>query len=401
MKLVTLTGLLALPALGHAASFSDVVCTPVQPDVIMIDGLFDDWHGVQGTSFAGADRKDAAITLRCNTDDALVYLAVDVSDEWLVRRGGGDKKGPEDEIQLELGGLRLTVAPADPDRRIGRKLAGKARGLVVADTRTRTGWAIELAVPRAAIGLGLATPSVRLSARFQDVDMKAATSVDEVVATPPGATLTLAEGDALFKQFLDEQRMKPADVWFDQRADVDGDKGDERIVAAGRTIAVLSDRYAFMQLGVPRKDILEVRLEKLHWNRPGRRSLVVRYVERGAGKDAGSREVLAVWHVSSDGQFTRVLAVEIGKESAQGKLTSTWAVVPTRYAPPTGKKAARKPGCCALRVSLGTVTGFTADTWRERPAEDMVPILLPWAQPQVKAREWVLDGDVANENTVP
>jgi hypothetical protein len=369
-----------LACLASRARAEDIVCGLAQDEVIQVDGLADDWDGVKPTLFAGPDRKDAAVSVRCNYDSQNVYLYVDVTDDWVVRRGPRDKKGAEDRISLEIGRARLQITPADPDRHLGRKLVGKARGLVLVDTRREHGFAVELGLPRASAGLA-GSPQTAFAVSFTDCDMKATAAADGTIGSPPNSTLSVAEGDALYRQFLADQHYTARDVWFDQRADLDGAPGDERVVAAGRTIGVLSDRYSFVQLPVAKKDIVKLSLETLDWGKK-RRSIVVQYIERSA---EGSREVLTVWHVARDGAFAKVFAIEVAKASSAGRMVSTWSVVPG--------KAHKRAGCCLLRVQAATAKGFTEATWHESPATDMVPILLPWGE--ARQREWIIVDDNA------
>src|SRR5262249_40995355 len=159
----------------------------------------------------------------------------------------------------------------------------------------------------------------------------------------------------------EQLHLRRGDITFDAAGQIDGAPGLERVVAAGKYIGILGEGFAYIELPVSSpKDVLSVELADLEGD--GRQSLVVRTVERGNG---GSREVLAVSHVK-DGQIGRLFAHEIGKQLGAARLANVWQLVPRR-----------KGKGLDLVIKPGPVAGFTAETWREMPAGDMVPILLP------------------------
>jgi hypothetical protein len=109
----------------------------------------------------------------------------------------------------------------------------------------------------------------------------------------------------------------------------------------------------------------------------GKSSLVVRTVERGNG---GAREVLSIWNLHG-GAFQRTFAHEIAKQVGRARLTNSWELVPRGK----GKRGQD------LVVRPGDAGGFTEATWRETPASDMAPILLPWGDK--KQEIWRFDAD--------
>jgi hypothetical protein len=104
--------------------------------------------------------------------------------------------------------------------------------------------------------------------------------------------------------------------------------------------------------------------------------VVVRYREHGGG---GSREVLAVWALR-DGALARIFAHEIGKQVGAARMTNRVEIVPRK-----GKARGHD-----IVIQPGEVVGFTAETWNETPASDMVPILLPWGEK--KEEVWRFEG---------
>src|SRR5678815_4808082 len=66
------------------ARAADVPCGAVEPDVIHVDGILNDWGDVAGIDIGGRDA-DFSFTVKCNYDAKTLYLAVDVRDDYLVR----------------------------------------------------------------------------------------------------------------------------------------------------------------------------------------------------------------------------------------------------------------------------------------------------------------------------
>jgi hypothetical protein len=374
------------PGVARAA---EVVCVLVEKDVVNVDGLLDEWTWTKGTRFAGANARDAAMTVRCAYDDDGLYLSVDVVDDQLVRRKKGDK-GAEDQVVVSFGGKAvLDLAPGDPDGGVAARLK-VPKGVAAADSLQPKGWSVEVALPRARVpGWGKSVTALAAGVEWRDADMFSEKQAQEVVGTPPGSTLVLEEGASLYKQYLDDMHIKPKDIWMDQMANMDGEPGDERVIGAGRTIGILSDRYSYMTLPVPKKDVLSVKLVDLAGE--GQVAIVAHYVERGNG---GSREVVAVWMLQPDGSFARPFAHEVAKESPAGRMTNVWSMEPRTPPKGKGKKGAKKAPAGGkgldIVITVGEVRGFTAETWNESPATDMAPILLPWAEP--KRERWRFQG---------
>jgi hypothetical protein len=384
--LILLTNLVGL-GLAARASAAEIVCGLAEKDLIVVDGMLDDWRGVEPARFGASSWSDAGVLVRCNYDADAVYLAFDVSDNQLVRRRGSDK-GAEDELVLAFGGTRLELFPADGENRVAmraRWAGGKpTKGLSIADSLQPKGWSFELAIPKSRLpGFAKGVTQVPFELEFHDADLFSERAEQDVVTSGGGGALVLEEGAQLYKQMLEDLHIKPKDIWKDQMANMDGAPGMERVVVAGRTIAILGESYFYMQLPVPRKDILALRLVDLAGE--GKTSIVVHYVERGNG---GSREVLAVWNVMSDGSFSRPFSAEVAKESPAGRMSCRWTIEPKQTK--KGRKVIKGKGQDIV-VRVGDVRGFEQNSWNELPAEDMAPILLPWGE--VKERRWHFRGD--------
>ncbi|MBK9033988.1 MAG: hypothetical protein IPL61_22425 [Myxococcales bacterium] len=267
------------PALAVAEP--TVPCERAADDVVEIDGMIDDWHGVKPTRAGGTD-KDASFDLRCLVTATTAWISVDVRDERVTRGSKAD-----DHLDLTLGAgkpLRLTLYPGVDKLAPRRTLAGKAlpKWLLAEDTLQPAGWSVELAVPLAKIpGYGPSAPTLALPATLSDGDIPRGTATEHTM-TWTGA-LALGGKIDLLTTFLAAARLTPAAVTLDVQVDVDPTvPGKERIVAAGDRIALLTDQFSFVQLPVARAlDVLEGRAA-----RPARRR---HPGDRGAGTPARRR----------------------------------------------------------------------------------------------------------------
>lgn len=371
---------LCIAGFRGVADAADIECGLSQVGVVTVDGLLDDWSGVQGMNLSGGSPGDAAATLRCNYDEQALYLAVSVTDERLIRT---KKAGSaEDHLSINFGGARLEIWPADTDKNIKASVrwstGESAKHVTVVDSLQKDGWSVELAIPRDRLpGGGKNAVLIRFELEMHDADLAVDKKAQAVLTTGAGGVLAFEEAASMFRAFLEQNKLKRSELRLDTFANMDGEPGLERVVAGGKVIAVIGSEYSYIELPVQSpKDILEVRVVDLAGQ--GKASVIGRYVERGGN---GSREVLAVWNLRNDNSFARTFAHEMAKQLGKNRLTNTWALV----AP--GKGKARKPKSKGsaqagyqLVIKVGEVVGFTEESWQEMPASDMIPILVPWGE---------------------
>jgi hypothetical protein len=370
-----------------AALARDIPCGGVEPDVIQIDGLLNDWKDVQGLLtqdpahiMAGNASKgwdgpeDLSFTTRCNYDDKRLYLAVDVHDERLVRTRKAQPA--EDHVIFTFGGRKLVVWPADLHEEIPRivKWEGKPlvpkSGIEVAESLQPKGWSLEVAIPlRLVPGWSPGVAQVRGTVAVADCDSKAPLRMDVMMSTGEGRSgaagaFVFAEGHDLLEAFLDTIHARRSDVQFDKLAQMGGDPGLERVVRVGKIVGVIGKEYLYFEIPVadPR-DVRDFRVLDLGGD--GRHSVVIKYIERGSG---GSREVLGVWKIVGP-NFRRTFAMEVAKQQGPNQIVNRYQWVARGRAHD-------------LVVEAGSAHGFGADNYREAPAQDMVPILLPWEGPR-------------------
>ena len=344
------------PGLSFGA---ELACGPAEKGTITVDGLTDDWSEVEGLDGGGQDA-NASFTIKCNVvESRTLALLIDVRDNYFVRTAKA--AAGEDHLELSLGGRRLTVFPGDAARIKDKVSWGNRPAPTVqsASALQPHGWAVELLLPLKEVpGWKPGSPSIALSARFADCDSKAALKTERSAALD--GKIVFAESDASLDAFLKDRGLSRASVFFDKPMAL-GKKSGARAVLAGRYLAVVTDGFLFLELPFrDRRDLKDVRLVDLAGD--GRDGLVMRYSEHGG---AGTREVLAVYRPVGDEQLQRVFACELAKSAGASRVEDKLSFV-------------RRGKATDLVVEAGAAVGFTQASYRESPAEDMIPILLPW-----------------------
>lgn len=376
--------LLVLALTPAAAAGPAVRCEPAEDDVIDVDGMLDDWHGVKPAR-TGTDR-EASYDLRCLVTGDRLWLSVEVRDDRVTRGSAAD-----DRLELTIGAgkpLKLTLLPGVDRFAPKRTLAGKPvpRWLAVEDSLTPTGWAAELAIPLARLpGFGPGAPALPLTASLADGDIPKGKVHERTVAWT-GELAFAAKADAL-AGFLTAARLTKADVTLDAVADVDATlPGKERVVAAADRVALLTDQFAFVALPVARPtDVLKVELIDLRGD--GSRVIAAQVRQRGGG---GARELLMLW-TARGGQLEPIGAIEIGKDSGGNRLASAWQVV-------AGKAWSKRTGGAkrVIEVRAKPAVGWDEDSYREATASDAEPIHVPWDDDRVGGVFWLgADGGLA------
>jgi hypothetical protein len=355
LALLTLMAATALPAPARAA---DLPCGPAEKGTINLDGLTDDWAEVEGLDAGGKD-PNLSFTLKCNVEERSLMLLVDVRDSYFVRTKAA--KPGEDHLELTLAGHRLTIFPGDARAipTVARWGTKPAKNVKAVSALQQNGWAVELAIPMAAIpGYKVGMPlAYKLTAA--DCDSKATLKTERTVDST--GNIVFAEGDAALEGFLKDRNLKRSDIWFDKGISLGGKSGG-RVVIAGHLLAFITDGYVFIELPAKqRADVKETRLADLAGD--GRQAILMRYVERGAG---GSREVLAAWRIVGDSEIRRVFAAEVGKQTAAGRVDDKVSFV-------------KRGRATDVVIDASAAGGISAATWKDSPADDMIPLMLPWA----------------------
>lgn len=350
--------MLLVVALASTTARADSIrCDNLSTADLSVDGLLDDWKQNQVLARMGAPA-DGAIALKCSWDGTAFALALDLADDRVVRVRG---KGHEDRVDISLsvaGGKPIAIV-VYPGNAIAKDKILKPPRTEAADSLQPKGFSIEAKVPAARIpGFSGSTPAFQLRVAFHDADQATGGDDTDLVMSQ---TIELGDRKDLLDDFLRSVRLKRSDVKLDAMAELDPDRrGQERIVAGGTVIGVLTDQYAYVSLPAQKaSDVREVKLIPL-----GTRGLqIVEALVREAG-NGGSRDLLMLWTVWS-GQLQPLAQIEVRKEQGANLLESTWTIG-------KGKKGPE------LVVTPKPAVGWTADSWHEEAASDADSILLPW-----------------------
>jgi hypothetical protein len=389
--------LLALSADAAAGAPAGHTCQAIEEGVVAVDASLDDWRGLAPLR-RGERGADASFELRCAFDAETLYLSVRLRDERLIRSGKRDGAGRgEDALLLSLGAgaaapWKLTFFPGTSGFRARREGGEGARA---DDSLLDDGWQLELGVPLRRIpGWGGSTPLVLGEVSYADVDRPGA----EAEARPSfRGTLHFSTHQPALRGFLSTAGLRAGDLRLDQLAQLDGLPGNERAVAGGRFLGVLTDSFAFIQLPLDSPGDLR-RVEVIDFDGDGRSSILAHYVERGGG---GSREVVTVWRVNAASELERALAFEVALELGGRKLHNRWSLVPagTRRAGSKrrARSGARAPVDIVVEVAPEDNAGWDPTSFgRVTPSPDTRPILTPWAGK--RATVYYFDGEQALES---
>lgn len=346
---------IAVVAAPRAHAGSAIRCDDLSTADLVIDGLLDEWPKAALTKVGSPS--NGQVELRCSWDGTAFALSLDIKDDRLIRVRSG--KAHEDHVSIRLGAGGAPIAiDVFPGNQMAKARIVKPAKIAVADSLQPKGFSVELRIPAKAIaGFSPSTPALDLGIVFHDSD-QATGGADTEVALP--LTVELGDRKDLLEDFLRAVRLRRSDVKLDQMANLDPDrKGNERIVAGGTVIGVLTDQFAYVSLpAASAADVKKVELLPL-----GASIKVVAAVVRQSGH-GGSRDLLMLWTVWS-GQLTPLGQIEIRKQRGADVLEASYAI-------------AKGPKGPELRVEPRPAVGFTAETWNEEPASDADAMVLPW-----------------------
>ena len=347
------------PPIVEAPRADVLHCDNMSTAELSIDGLLDDWKGSPIAARIGA-APDGSIAVRCSWDGSHVAIAVDVTDDKLIRVARGRAHEDHVSFALSAGGkpLRVDVFPGNAMAK-PRVVGG---GAEVADSLQPHGFSVELRAAASAIpNFSGSTPAIDTNVTFHDADRATGGDDDDLTLAEP---IELPDRKDLLDDFLRTVHLAKSDITLDQLAELDPDrKGKERMVAGGTVIGIITDQFAYVTM--PAKPS---RIELLPLGPRGQQIIAATVHQTGNG---GSRDLLMLWTVWS-GQLQPLENIEIRKELAGNTLSCTYAVT-------KGK----------LVITPQPAVGFTKDTYNEIPADDAVPILVPWAD---KPAAYVLKG---------
>jgi hypothetical protein len=391
---------LAVPA-AHAEEPASMSCGLVEENTIHVDGLTSDWDGVSVVTLKvdpapGASPRTLSVRVRCNYDQKSLYWLIEVDDDILLRTGGGG--GNEDHIEFAFGvekkksgELRidkLSIYPgaaAQKQKRLvrwqaqkppkvidgegpaGRKKPAKGGAFEVWDALQPRGYAVEMRMPKSSIpGYVEGTP-LRLSLRVADSDapsgqLAASAQLGSLDRAEALAAIELEQAGMSMTDILGDLKAKESDVYLDKSGDIG--EGPGRILMVGRFLAFASKTFAYQEVAPSRADIREAQLIELENKKL---AMALRIAERGGG---GLREVLRVY-VLKGNRFESIFATEVAKEQG-GRRLNTQILFP------------RRGSSTDIVLTPQPPVGFSAANYADLPAEDVIPILLPWQDKKTK-----------------
>ena len=362
LSLCLLVAVAAPSVIASRARAAELPCPKVDPDVIHVDGLAEDWRGVPAQGGGGDDDLDLAV--RCNQDERTLYLLIEVKDERLVRSPGGG--GGDDQVGLGFAGPpadRLIILPqaGKLPHRVRWASGHAVKEIDVAESRTPSGWQVEARLPLANLpGWAPGAALVPLTIEVADAD-QAGKSQPEAHRTI-AATVELSEAAAHLAAFLADRRLERGAIAFDRPARLLPGRL-HRVVIAGRYLATIGEEYTYLALPIAaREDLQEARLVDLAGD--GRQEVMVRYREQAP---SGGREVLAIYQLAGEG-LRRRFGIEVAKRQGERRLSAKVSLVPQK------KKI-------ELLVEAEPAQGWTEASYREAPEQELLGIPLPWGHP--------------------
>ncbi len=403
--------LLAVVLAPSAARGNEIPCSPVEEGTIRLDGLLGDWKGVDGVGVDDASHvlkgkeswsgpADLSFDLYCNHDDAALYLAVNVKDEYFIRSKGAPKG--DDHLVVLIGKKVLTVFPGNL-RDLPSKLSWGAGGRVkkkgdveMAEAMQEKGYSVELRIPFKQIGAKPGGAAIPGAVHVHDSDSRAKGRTETVMGTAPSArqgSFSFAQAKADVSGFLKDKGLSQRDVRTQLSVDVVGDERPEQVLLAGKTIGIVGEglpggSYFYMDLSLKSgKDIYW--LKAMDLNGDGKAELVTRFTERAGN---GRRELLAVFRFDESNKFVRSFAHEILKGQGERVILNRFAFQPRKGGKKKkGKRGKRGGAGIDIVVDKPVAKGFTAESFREAPSADCFSILLPWGEE--KKRHFRFEGD--------
>jgi hypothetical protein len=244
-----------------------------------------------------------------------------------------------------------------------------AKSAEVAEALQPRGYSVEVRLPLQSIpGYSARAMAWRGGIAVADCDSKVHAKTEKIISTADGhgkasqlGRFTFGETVDALAHFLKSMGLSPRDVVFDKTYEMGGDPGLERVVLAGTYIAIMGEEYHYVKLNVKAaSDISDFQV--LNLTGDGKHSIVVKTIERAGG---GARQILHVFKLVGAG-IQRPFAIEIAKQQGSNKLVSRVSYV--RHKKKTD-----------IVIEAGRPEGWNAQNYREAPADDVVPILLPWS----------------------
>jgi hypothetical protein len=359
-------------------------------ETMRVDGALREWKGARFATLGTGD--DASLRFALASQGEGLYLAAEVHDDQLVRKGsigaGQDalvlgifapsEQGPSraTEVWLHAGRVGQEKAQA------GVRAAGASRGSVAPAPEIKVvegpltkgnGYVIEAFIPWQLVARADSWEQARAVLRYEDYDAAGSSTPEATLTSSPETkpeqwpAIALGTGQLdLLATFLKAEGLVGVTPRFDERANVAGDALDERVVIVDKYVLVYGKHfkdgqsYSFFALPYSVGGGL-VSAELIDLTEDGRAELLARVRQ---SNDLGAR-VLALVLSLGEESIAPLFSVELKKETRDGFIENE-----LRLDTKTHPKQ--------LLLSLGRAQGLSQENYRESPATDATPILLPW-----------------------
>jgi hypothetical protein len=348
-----------------------------------VDGALLEWRGANFRELGSGE--DARVRFALVSVDGGLYLGAEVFDDALVSGDQGDAL----VVTLALprdGGFDVSELWLYPGR--GSERARALLSLNGAAPRVQAqipivegplargvGYALEAFVPWSGIVGGVRWQEARGALRYVDRDTdskpQAVLRTDPAsrAADMPELSLGLGQEDML-GSFLSAHELVGVKPRYDFRDNVAGDERRERVVIIGPYVVVFGpgfkngESYNYNVLPFATDGGLRS-AQLIDLTGDGIKELVA---SGRQGNVLGQREVWLVFALEELG-VTRKFGIEVRKESKGGSLENTVTILP-----------GLAHGVPRIEQKVGRALGLDATTYRDEPATDVQPVLLPWGE---------------------
>lgn len=366
-----------------------------------VDGSLSDWRDARFQRLGSGDGSGRYV-LGFNDDG--IYLGATVTDNRLIHFREPSRTEDGVVLALALPGRRNALTlhefylqPGQSGRSAARALRADGRRLrpvsgarVVEDTSSSGRYTIEAFIPFSAIPGSARWQEGRGSVRIVDVDSEARPEIVHDHASAPvdprhldRLPPLLPEGGErdVFAQFEQRAGLTNATPRFQLRGQLAGDETAEQVAVVDRYLVIYGAGYRdgtgfdYLQLPVTSpNDVREANLRDLDGD--GKREIVLRVRQSNR---QGARELWMIY--ASDGSSIAAAgAIELTKETSAGRIVNE-----LEFRRGRGRGRRRRPP--SIRVELARST-MPRGSYRESPATDAEPILLPWGPTRARVFEW-------------